>query len=157
MAATPPQHRSDPHPAFITQVRGLVSGPVVVLLSALGLFMAGTMTATALGWATRGADRGCQSRGHDAGVGGPDLRGVDLSGAMLAGAGLCGADLRGAVLAQACLRGAHLNTADLTGAILTGADLTGASIEGAAGLPHDVPQSATACRPEVHSMPTRAR
>lgn len=123
--------------------RGL-PGPVLLLAMALGLFLAGGATATALGSVTQSPMDRCESTAEGISDG-LDLAGADLSGAMLAGAELCGANLRGAILERACLRGVRLDGSDLTGAIFTGADMTGARTAGTAGLPKDLPQSESAC------------
>lgn len=119
-----------------------VPAPVVILGLALGLFLLGGVSATALGLVSKESPNTCA---HAKAGQGSDLAGADLTGSMLAGAELCGSNLRGAILVGACLRGARLQGADLTGALLDSADMTGAETSGTLGLPSPLPRSSTAC------------
>lgn len=123
----------------------LLPSPGILLLAALLLFMAGTMTASLVGWASSPTQDLCASSSQDAGFVGLDMHGADLAQAQLAGAELCGANLRGAILREACLRGARLDGADLTGAVVTGADFTEATVRGAVGVPQELPTAPSAC------------
>jgi hypothetical protein len=133
-----------PQPAIAAPGPRRLPGPVLFLAVALALFLAGGVTATALGFAARSPIDRCASVAEGV-SNGLDLSGADLTESMLAGAELCGADLRGTIFERACLRGVRLEGADLTGAVLTGADMTGAKTAGTAGLPEDLPQVESAC------------